>query len=102
MSAAARVLALRDHAGLAQAEVHGIDISRYAVENAKEEVRPFLRVGDAKELPFPDQHFDLVVSINALHNLYIDELWSALRRSSGWDAVRNISPSNRTVTSAKR
>lgn len=64
---------------LPQAEVQGLDISRYAVEHAKEEVRPFLRVGHAKELPFPDQHFDLVVSINTLHNLYIDELWSALQ-----------------------
>jgi len=62
-----------------RAEVRGIDISRYAVENAQEDVRPFLQVGHAKKLPFPDKHFDFVVSINALHCLHIDELWSALR-----------------------
>jgi protein-L-isoaspartate(D-aspartate) O-methyltransferase len=63
---------------LPHAEVHGLDISQYAVENSKEEVRASLQVGHAKQLPFPDQHFDLVVSVNTLHNLYIDELWSAL------------------------
>lgn len=59
-------------------EVVGIDISSYAVENAKEEVRPFLQVGDAKSLPFDDNAFDFVVSINALHNLHLPDLWSSL------------------------
>lgn len=60
-------------------EVAGIDISEYAIANAKEEVRPALRVGHAKALPYPDDHFDFVVSINTLHNLYNFELWSALK-----------------------
>jgi protein-L-isoaspartate(D-aspartate) O-methyltransferase len=29
-------------------------------------------------LPFEDDEFDLVISINTLHNLYIQDLWSAL------------------------
>lgn len=64
---------------LANARVAGLDISEYAVANAKEEVRPFLSVGHAARLPFEDRSFDLVVSINTLHNLYIYDLWSALR-----------------------
>ena len=64
---------------VAQAEVAGIDISSYAVENAKEEVRPFLSVGSAVRLPYPDNSFDLVYSINALHNLKNFELHAALR-----------------------
>ncbi|HZT80996.1 MAG TPA: class I SAM-dependent methyltransferase [Gemmataceae bacterium] len=60
-------------------EVAGIDLSRYAVENAREEVRPFLQVGSASCLPYPDKSFDLVLSINTLHNLYLPDLWSALR-----------------------
>ena len=63
---------------LPNADVHGIDISQYAIDHAKEEVQASLQVGHAKHLPFPDDHFDLVVSVNTLHNLYIDELWSAL------------------------
>lgn len=59
-------------------EVVGIDISRYALENAKEEVRPFLREASAAKLPFGDNEFDFVFSINTLHNLYLPDLWSAL------------------------
>jgi protein-L-isoaspartate(D-aspartate) O-methyltransferase len=60
-------------------EVAGIDISQYAVENAKEEMRPFLKVGHAKELPYADAEFDLVISINTIHNLYLYDLFSALK-----------------------
>lgn len=61
------------------AQVSGIDISGYAIEHGKEEVRPFLRVGTAAGLPYPDKSFDFVVTINALHNLYNFELWAALK-----------------------
>lgn len=64
---------------LPDAQVAGIDISQYAVEHAKEEVKPFLRVGHAARLPYEDRSFDLVVSINTLHNLYIYDLWQALK-----------------------
>jgi SAM-dependent methyltransferase len=60
-------------------EVAGLDVSRYALNNAKEEVKPFLREGDAASLPYPDRSFDLVVSINTLHNLRLPELERALR-----------------------
>ena len=60
-------------------EVRGLDISSYAIENAKEEVKPLMQVGHAKLLPFADQSFDLVISITTLHNLYCYDLDSALR-----------------------
>lgn len=63
---------------LPRAKVTGLDISQYAVENAKEEVRSSLRVGCASQLPFEDDAFDFVYSINTLHNLPIQKLWSAL------------------------
>lgn len=49
--------------------VAGVDISEYAIENAKEEVKPFLKVADARDLPFEDKSFDLVISITTVHNL---------------------------------
>jgi ubiquinone/menaquinone biosynthesis C-methylase UbiE len=64
---------------LPRAKVAGIDISAYAVEHSKEEVRPRLAVGHASQLPFEDRAFDLVISINTLHNLYNYELWPALQ-----------------------
>ena len=59
--------------------VAGLDLSAYAVANAKEEVRPQLRVGTAAELPYPDRSFDFVVSINTLHNLSNYDLYAALK-----------------------
>jgi protein-L-isoaspartate(D-aspartate) O-methyltransferase len=60
-------------------EVAGIDVSSYAIDNAKDEMKSFLQVGRAGSLPFADKSFDLVVSITTLHNLYCYELDSALR-----------------------
>lgn len=59
-------------------EVAGIDVSTYAIEHTEDLVKPFCQVGNAAKLPWPDDHFDLVVSINTLHNLYIQDLFSAL------------------------
>lgn len=64
---------------LPEAKVAGIDVSEYAIDHAKEEVKPFLRVGNAADLPFDNRSFDLVISINTLHNLYIYDLWQALQ-----------------------
>ncbi|MCZ6679502.1 MAG: class I SAM-dependent methyltransferase, partial [Candidatus Poribacteria bacterium] len=60
-------------------EVRGVDISEYAIAHAKEEVRPFLEVANAAELPFADDSFDLVISLNTLHNLHCFEMEKALR-----------------------
>lgn len=60
-------------------EVTGIDISRYAIDHAKEEVKDRLLIGNARELPFLDASFDLVYSINTLHNLSCFDMEQALR-----------------------
>jgi SAM-dependent methyltransferase len=59
-------------------EVVGLDISAYGIANAKEEVRSSLIVGDASSLPFDSGSFDLVVSLGTLHNLGVEDLWSAV------------------------
>lgn len=64
---------------VADAHVAGIDISQYGLENAKEEVQPHLTLADATALPFDDNSFDLVYSINTLHNLYAPDLHTALK-----------------------
>jgi ubiquinone/menaquinone biosynthesis C-methylase UbiE len=60
-------------------EIYGIDVSQYAIENSKEEVRDRLQLGSATALPWEDNSFDLVYSINTLHNLHNYELDPALR-----------------------
>jgi SAM-dependent methyltransferase len=59
-------------------EIHGLDISRYALENAKLEVRDHLDLGDCTALPYLDGAFDFVYSLNTLHNLPIDRLKKAV------------------------
>lgn len=64
---------------LPQAHIVGLDISRYAVENAKEEIRDCLKVYDAANiLPFSDKEFEFVYSITTLHNLQIFDLKTAV------------------------
>ncbi|MBT7480075.1 MAG: methyltransferase domain-containing protein, partial [Gammaproteobacteria bacterium] len=60
-------------------EVHGVDVSSYAIENGKEEIKDHLQVGNANSLPFPDDYFDFVFSVTALHNLHNYDLDKALR-----------------------
>ena len=60
-------------------EIYGIDISNYAIGNSKEEIRDSLQVGNATNLPWPDNYFDLVFSINTFHNLNNYDLELALR-----------------------
>jgi ubiquinone/menaquinone biosynthesis C-methylase UbiE len=43
------------------------------------EIKPFLKVASAEKLPYPDKSFDLVVSINSIHNLPLERLKIALR-----------------------
>ncbi|MBU1196523.1 MAG: class I SAM-dependent methyltransferase [Proteobacteria bacterium] len=59
--------------------VAGIDVSKYAIENAMSSVKPFLEIASAENLPYPDNSFDLVISINSIHNLPIDRLKTALK-----------------------
>jgi len=47
----------------------GVDISEYAIRNSDPEVAESLILGNAVDLPFQDESFDLVISINTIHNL---------------------------------
>jgi SAM-dependent methyltransferase len=67
------------HLLLPKAEIRGIDISQYAYEHAKEEMKPFITVANANNIPFPDGYFDLVICINTVHNLPLIDCKQALR-----------------------
>jgi len=60
-------------------EVYGLDISTYAKEHAKEEIKDRIEIGTAAKLPYADKSFDFVYSLNTLHNLHNYELDPALR-----------------------
>ena len=59
-------------------KITGIDISDYAIENCKEEINECLIVGNASKLELPDNTFDLVISLNTLHNLFVYDLENAI------------------------
>jgi SAM-dependent methyltransferase len=63
-------------------KLKGLDISQYAIANAKDEVFADLVVGNATQLPFKDKEFDLAFSVNTFHNLYNFELNMALKEIS--------------------
>ena len=65
---------------LPNATVKGFDISQYAIEDAKEEVRGDIFIHRAQDTyPFKDEEFDLVLSLTTLYNIHIDEFKSALQ-----------------------
>ena len=57
----------------------GVDISEYAINNSVPEIKGFLKIANAKKLPFPSNSFDVVISINTIHNLEKDECALALQ-----------------------
>ena len=60
-------------------KITGLDISKYAIENAKPEVANFLVHGTADQLPFKDNEFDAVISLGTLHNLELKRVFSAVK-----------------------
>ncbi len=60
-------------------EIYGLDISTYAKEHAKEEIKDRITVGNATSLPWKDKEFDFVYSLTTLHNLHNYDLDKALR-----------------------
>ncbi len=61
------------------ADIYGLDISEYAINNSKQEVKEKIILGNATNLPWEDNYFDLVISITTLHNLHAYDLDKALR-----------------------
>lgn len=59
--------------------VRGVDISEYAIEHAMNGVESKVQVADAKDLPFADNSFDVVIAINTIHNLELEDCAKALQ-----------------------
>ncbi len=59
--------------------IRGVDISQYAHDHAKPEMKSLMQVADAKILPFEDDSFDLIICINTIHNLPLEYCKQAVR-----------------------
>ena len=73
-------------------EVQGIDISNYAIENCMPSVKEFVQVADARDLPFEDNSFDLVISVTTVHNFDRQECIKALQE------IERVSKKNAFIT----
>ena len=65
---------------LKKIKIYGVDSSRYAKKNAKEEIKRNINVYDINnKLNYENKFFDLVISINTLHNLKLKNLYQCLQ-----------------------
>jgi ubiquinone/menaquinone biosynthesis C-methylase UbiE len=65
---------------LPNAKIVGFDSSQYAIEHAKEEIKSNLFIHKAQDTyPYVKNEFDLVISLNTLHNLSIFDLKKAVQ-----------------------
>ena len=72
--------------------IAGIDISEYAIENAIDTVKPYVRAGNARDLPYEDNSFDLVTAISTVHNLPLADCKQAIRE------IQRVSRSDAFIT----
>ena len=60
--------------------IYGSDISKYAIKNCKREIKKNIFYHDVRnKLDFADSYFDLVISINTLHNIKLPKLFNSLK-----------------------
>lgn len=64
---------------LPKSELVGVDLSEYALNHVRSHPRVSFVRANARELPFADSSFDLVLSINTLHNLPVGECANSIR-----------------------
>jgi len=55
------------HKLLPQAEVHGVDISKYAIDNAKKEIKEYIKCASSTNLPYDNNYFDFIYSLNVIY-----------------------------------
>lgn len=60
-------------------QITGLDISEYALENSKPEVKDRLIQGTAASLPFKDKEFDLVISLATVYDLHENDARKAVK-----------------------
>jgi SAM-dependent methyltransferase len=59
--------------------IKGLDISSYAIEHSPSIIKPFLELGKAEKLDLKKDSWDLIISLNTLHNLELPDLVTALK-----------------------
>ena len=77
---------------LPECSVRGLDVSNYAKANAHGGMEAFIDIGSAESLPYEDKSFDLVISINSIHNLPLDKCKKSLQE------IERVSKAHKYIT----
>jgi len=74
----------------------GIDFAEWAIENALEGAERWVSVGDARDIPYPDDSFDFVLSTDLLEHIYLEDVDQVIdelhRVSSKWLFLQICTP----------
>lgn len=62
-------------------DAYGIEISKYALEIASKEIKPYLRYGDIIKIPYKNNTFDLVVTFDVLEHIERSKLKKAVEET---------------------
>ena len=79
------------HKLLPGCQIFGQDISSYAIKNSKKKIRKFIKKGSATNLKYKSNYFDLVISLNTIHNLYCFDLVKSL------EEIERVSKKNKYI-----
>ena len=86
----------------AELDLHGIELTPAMLRRADGRLgeAATLRIGSARDLPYPDAHFDIVTSTNMLHDIAHDHAdvigeWGRVLRPGGSIAVTDWDPGHR-------
>jgi len=61
-------------------EIHGFDISDYAIENSHKNIKSNIFLHDIRnKFPFKNKEFDLIISLGTIHNLKVFDIKNAIQ-----------------------
>ena len=74
----------------------GIDFAEWAIENALDGAKRWVSVGDARDIPYPDDSFDFVLSTDLMEHIYLEDVDQVIdelyRVSSKWVFLQISTP----------
>jgi len=62
-------------------EAYGIDFSPYAIELADRDIKKYIKLGNITNIPFPDNYFDMVISMDILQRLERSQIKKSIKET---------------------
>lgn len=62
-------------------EAYGVEISKYALEVATKDIKPYLKYGDITKIPYGDNNFDLVLTFDVVEHVERSKLKKAIEET---------------------